>query len=275
MAPPQFSNLGKKTKDLFKKTYDFRNEVKVTSKASGVKLENGGALGKSVNGYTKANWKDQYLGDVEVEAHSSGVAKAQFKLCKVTDGVDLTVAGAACGGVSVEAAYVQDFVSANAQVCHNLNKSTTCVVASAVFGFEGISIGGVVALDASGSPKDYNVGAEYAQKDLIASIVTSKKCEDINISVFHNVCPAMQLGASMAVQPEKSARTYTFGTEYKLDKTTTVKAKATSEGIVGTSVTHNLASPAMKVQLSSEYNVLSDDVFKAQKFGVAVNLGEY
>lgn len=275
MAPPQFKDLGKKAKDLFKKSYDFKNELKVVSKADGVKLENGGVMGKTLVGHTKANWTDQYLGDIEVEAHSCGIAKGQFKLKKVTDGVDVTVAGGACGAVSVEATYVQTNVSATVKADHNLNKGSTGVLACAVLGFDGVSVGGTVSVDASGSPKDYNVGAQYSQKDLTASLVTSNKGDDITMSFFQNYSKSTCLGASMLIKPEDGSRVFSFGTDHQLDCKTAIKAKADSNGVVGTAVSHVLANPAMKFCVSAEFDALGADVCKAQKFGISLNFGDF
>lgn len=275
MAPPSFKDLGKKASDLFKKQYDYKNEFKIVSKADGVKLENGGVLKKSLVGYTKANWTDQYLGDIEVEAHSCGLAKGQFKLKKVADVADIIVAGAACGSVSVEAAASQSNFNAQAKVSHNVNKGSTSVAASAVLGYDNVSVGGSLSLDASGSLKDYNVGAQYAQKDLIAALVTSNKGDDITVSYFQNYSSSTSLGASMLVKPEDGSRLYTLGTEHKLDGSTSVKAKATSGGIVGTSITHILANPAMKVQVSAEFDAAGADITKAQKFGIGLNFGDF
>jgi len=275
MAPPFFKDLGKKASDLFKKQYDYKNEFKVVSKADGVKLENGGVVGKALVGYTKANWTDQYLGDIEVEAHSCGLAKGQFKLKKIADVVDITVAGAACGGVSVEATSSQKNFNAQAQVAHNMNKGSTSLAASAVVGIDNVSVGGKIAMDESGSLKDYNIGAQYAQKDLIAALITSNKGKDITASFYQTYTSATTLGASILVKPEDGSRLYTLGTEHKLDSTTSVKAKATSAGIIGTSITHILANPAMKVQVSAEFDAAGADITKAQKFGIGLNFGDF
>lgn len=275
MAPPIFKDLGKKAADLFKKGYDYKNEIKVVSKADGVKLENGGSLGKELVGTTKANWNDQYLGAIEVEAHSSGLAKGQFKVSKVADLMDVTVAGSACGAISVEAVHAKDFLSATAKVSHNLTKGSTALDASAVLGFDGVSVGGSISLDASGKPKDYNVGAQYTQKDLTAALVTSNKGDDITVSFFQSYTKSTVLGAAMLVKPEDGSRTFTFGTDHKLDAATSIKAKATSVGIVGVAITHVLANPAMKVCVSSEFDVTGSDFTKAKKFGIGLNFGDF
>lgn len=276
MPPPQFKDLGKKAKDLFKKQYDYKNEMKVTSKAGGVKIESVGLSSKSgLVGSSKANWKDEYLGDIEVEAASSGFAKCQFKRSNVTDGVNVTVAGDAAGALSGEATYTQQSMAATAKASYNGNTGSTAVMACATIGFDAVSVGGQVDLDASGSPKDYNLGAEYATKDLVAAVVTSNKADDITVSYFQKLSGSTALGASMLVQPSSGTRLYTLGTDYALDKSTGVKVKATSTGIVGTAITHTLAEPKMKVGVSAEFNAAGDDAFKAQKFGISLAFGEF
>jgi voltage-dependent anion channel protein 2 len=278
MAPPQFKNLGKKTADLFKKQYDYKNELKVVSKSSGAKIESGGYQAKGgLVGYTKANWTDSILGDAEMEIHSSGTAKQQFKLNNITDGVNATFVATGAGAVSVDTTYEQDLVSANFKAAHNLRKSSTALSASAVCGYEGVLVGGNINFDVANlaAPTDYNFGAEYSQKDLTATLVTSNKLEDITASYFQKVSGDVQLGASITVKPETGTRLFTFGTNYVLDKATTIKAKANSSGIVGTSVTHVLAAPKAKVCISAEFDSLASDSLRAQKLGVSVNLGEF
>jgi hypothetical protein len=270
--PAQWKDLGKKTKDLFKKQYDYKNEAKVISNAGGVKLESGGYQGKGFTGYTKANWTDSRLGDIEVEAHSCGVAKGQFKKKGVMDGMDVTVAGGASYDLSVESVYSKDSVAATFKVAHNLNKSATNASLNAVVGIDGVSVGAAVELNAAdpASPTDYNLGAEYAQKDLVASLITSSKGADLTASYYQNVSRDLQLGGSMLIKPDAGSRLFTFGGEYKLDSATTVKAKADSTGTVCTAVTHNLAKPALKLCLSAQFDALGSDPLAAQKFGCGV-----
>lgn len=274
MPSTQFKDLGKKAKDLFKKQYDYKNELKVTSTSSGVKLETTGSKGKdSLCGSTKANFKDDYLGDVEIEVHSSGTAKGQFKLSKIADGADLTVTGAESGEVTAEVVYSQGSIAALLKAVYN-DKGPS-VSAAATVGFDGVTVGGQVDVDAAGAPKDYNLGAEYATKDLTAALVTSGMGNDITVSLFQKLAGGTLLGASLLVKPEKGERTFTFGTDYSLDKATQIKAKADSNGAVGTAVVHTLKDPSMKVAVSAEFNALSDDAFKANKFGISLSFGEF
>lgn len=269
--PIQFKDFGKKAKDLFKKQYDYKNEVKVVSNASGVKVETGGYQAKGLTGYSKVNFTDKTLGDVELEAHSCGVTKGQLKFKNVTDGVDATIAASA-KDLSAETTYNKGSLACQAKVTHGFAKSNTGLAASAVLGVDDVSVGANVNLCCANpnSPKDYNVGAEYAQKDLIASLVTSNQGNDITASYFQKVSDDLVLGSSMLVKPDAGSRLMTFGGEYSLDEATTLKAKADSNGIVGTSITHTLAKPALKFCVSAQFDALSSDVLSAQKLGVSL-----
>jgi len=267
----QFKDLGKKAKDLFKKQYDYKNEVKVINNSSGVKVETGGYQAKALTGYSKVNFSDATLGAVEIELHSCGLTKGQTKFKGVTDGVDVTLAGSA-KDASVEATYVNDSVSVQAKLSRSFKSSSTAIAASAVVGVDGVSVGGSINLDAAdpASPKDYNVGAEYTQKDLTASLVTSNMGQDITASYFQKVSGDLTLGSSMVVKPDAGSRLFTFGGAYTLDKATSLKAKADSNGIVGTSVTHSLSGNFMKMVVSAQFDALSSDVLSAQKLGVSL-----
>jgi len=274
-VPPQFSNLGKRTKDLFKKQYDYKNEVKVISKAdNSVVVESGGYYqAKGLAGYSKVNWTDKSLGAFEVEAHSSGEYKGKLVTNKY-EGVGVTLEGAPAG-LSVEAAYSKDAFAASAKVTHNIDKGDTNVNVGAVIGFDGISVGGNCDFNAANasSPTDYNIGAECSQKDLVGTIVTSNKLIDITASYFQTISPRLVLGSSLTVKPE--SRIFVTGGEYSLDKFTTFKFKGDSVGVVGTAVTHTLTSPAAKVAVSAQFDTQSSNPFSPQKFGVSVSFGDF
>lgn len=280
-VPPQFKDLGKKASDLFKKSYDFKNEVKVINKAANsVKLESGGYQAKSLTGYCKANWTDDSLGDFELEAHSSGSTRAKL-VCKKVSDVGITIEGNAEGKLTLEASTslspMSTAVAVSAKVSHNLEKQSTGILASAVLGQDGVSVGLNCDLDVANPsvPRDYNVGAQYSQKDLTATIVTSNQGNDITASYFQNICKDLCLGSSMCVKPDSGSRTFVFGGEYVMDKQTTLKFKTDSNGIVGTAVSHVLANPSCKVNASAQFDSLSSDLFAPQKFGLSVSFGDF
>jgi len=274
-VPPQFINLGKRTKDLFKKQYDYKNEVKVISKAeNGVVVESGGYYqAKGLAGYSKVNWTDKSIGAFEVEAHSSGEYKGKLVTNKY-EGVGVTLEGAPAA-LSVEAAYAKDAFAASAKVTHAIEKGDTTVNVGAVVGFDGISVGGNVDFNAANpsSPTDYNIGAECAQKDLVGTIVTSNKLIDITASYFQTISSRLVLGSSLLVKPE--SRIFVTGGEYSLDKFTTLKFKGDSVGVVGTAVIHTLTNPAAKVGVSAQFDTQSSNPFSPQKFGLSLSFGDF
>jgi hypothetical protein len=282
MGPPQFKDLGKKAKDLFKKQYDFKNEVKVFNKgADSIKIESGGYQGKALAGYTKANWTDKSLGAFEVELHSTGSDRAKL-VCNKFGNVGVSVEGSTSGALTLDASTNANVAGAAvalaAVVKHNYNKGSTAINASAVFGDNnGVSVGANCDIDASNltSPTDYNVGCEFTQKDLTATLVTSNQGNDIHCSYFQNVCSSLVLGSSLVVKPDSGSRLFTFGGEYNMDKATTLKFKTDSNGIVGTALTHTLADPSCKVQASAQFDSLSADIFAPQKFGLSLSFGDF
>lgn len=276
-APPKFADFGKKAKDLFKKEYDFKNEVKVVNKTKGgVKLESGGYQGKAVDGFTKATWKDDTVGEIEIEAHTCGEVKGQVKLPSFIDGASSTLNADSKGNISLDTHYHQDFYLLTAKVSHALSKSNTCIDASASLGFEGVSVGGSLCLDAAdlGSPKDFNVGAQYAHGDLLASLVTANQGADITASYFQKVSKELSLGSSVAIKPESGNRLFTFGYEFGLDDNTKIKKKFDSNGIIAASITHKLKDLGLTCCVSSQYDAFGSDMLVAQKFGFGITFGD-
>lgn len=271
-VPPQFGDLGKKCKDLFKRQYDFKNEVKVIRKAGGVKVESGGYHGKALVGYTKANFKLQDVGDVEVEVHSNAEAKGSIK--RKQNGVSFNLNSNFSDKVALDGSYSQESIAVKAEVSHVFSKAQTSVCASASVGVDGVSVGGQLSVDQTGSPKDYNLAAEYSQSDLIASLVTSNKCLDTTASYYQKVSKDLVIGSSMLVKDDQS-RLFTFGGDYVLDKDTTLRAKADSKGIVSTAISHTLSDPSLKFAVSAQFDAFGSDVLVAQKFGVSMSFGEF
>jgi len=278
--PPKFADFGKKTKDLFKKTYEFKKELKVINKANnGITIETWGAYDKNaLTGFTKAKWADKAYGEFEVEANSASEVKGKVVTKKVSD-VGVTVEGnsnSKATNVSAEATYTKGEFLVTGKANHALGKDTT-LSASGAWGRNGIAVGGHVNFNAKdvSAPTDFNIGAECAQKDLTVTVVTSEKLSDITVSYFQTLKNGLQLGSSLDVKPDSSSRLFTFGGEYDVDKVTKLKFKADSTGLVASSVTHTLADPAVKLQVAAEFNTQAADVFAPQKLGFSVSLGDF
>jgi len=280
--PPKFCDLGKKTKDLFKKTYDFKNELKVISKTEqGYTFETTGFHVKGIAGNSKVSWTDKTLGAFELEANSKGECKGKLVSKKKSDvGVTIeTSCNEKTTTASAEAAYAKDSLSATVKGNYKLTggNAATTVNAAAVMAHDGVAVGGSVEFNTNNpsTPTDFNIGAECVQKDLTVTVVTSDQLNDITFSYFQTVNDKLNLGANLCVKPDQGQRLFTFGGEYGLDKFTSFKFKADSAGIVGTTATHSISNPAVKVQASAEFNTQGSDVFAPQKYGLSLCFGDF
>lgn len=278
-VPPQFKDFGKKVSDLLKKGYDFKNEFKVVNKSSNVTIETSASHNKNLAGNCKITHTDKSLGGTcEVNVSSAGSASdtnAKLTFDKLIPSGKLSVSGNAAPSATVETTYAKDFFAGTFNLSSNLAGKHSAN-ASGALGFDNVAVGGAAAFCCtSGTVKNYNVGAEYSAKDLTASMVTSNKTEDITTSFFQKLSSSFAVGTRLNIEGEAGSRTLAVGSDYVLDKSTNVKTSFDSNGIVNVNVCHILANPAAKVNVAAQFDALSSDVFKANKFGIGVTVGDF
>jgi len=297
-VPPTFTNLGKATSDLFKKKFDEKKDlgkivVKTVNKtASGLVLTSGGDFDSKNNltGNIKAVWKKDTFGDVTGELSTAGPAKIEVKMKKLAKGLTLTVVGdtapafAKAGGkfstptVKLTADYSQDFFTGTAQVESALNSSTNLLVGSAVIGFEGLSVGGEVKFDTAAitDVEDYNVGAEYAGADYLATLKTAKQGEDLTAQYNHKVNADLILGAQFVTKLDGSdKRSAALVEEYKVDANTTFKARADTNKVAAFAIEHRLPKVPLQVGLSASYELTAFKATAPKDFGLALVFNDY
>lgn len=281
MPALQFSKLGKSVGDLFKKEYDYQYQVATKNKAGAVAVESG-AFGKSggLNGYGKLTYTDKSFGKVEMEMRTNDKpdkTNVKVTLDKLSDGLEVVLAGDAASSASVEASYSQDFFSSNVKLSSAGGQQSASV--SGLISSDGLSVGGNLSFDlgAEGSPtlKDYNVGSEYSEKDFTLSLVTKSQGEEIHASYFQRMNKDTQIGCTFSHNPDGDKRTLTFGGQRQLDASTTVKSMANTDGALAVAVVHQLGNPAFSVGVSSKFNALSKDPLVAQAFGVSLKFGDF
>lgn len=280
-VPPQFKDFGKKVNDLLKKQFDFKNEIKTINKSSnGVSIETSANQGKDgLAGACKINHKDKELGG-EVEfnvstAGNAGATNAKITFDKLIPSGKLSISGNANPSASVEATYAKDFFAGTLNASSNFSGKQG-LNATGALGFDGVAVGGTASCClASGTVKDYNFGAEYSQKDLTASLVTSNKGDDITTSFFQKLSNSFSIGTRLNIEGEAGTRTLAVGSQYQLDGATTVKNSLDSNGICNVAVTHVLTNPALKLNVAGQFDVLSSDCLKANKMGVCITMGDF
>jgi len=299
-VPALYENLGKASADLFKKKFDYKNQVQLKNKsATGVTFTSTGEVSdKGVSGSVNLKYKEK-RGEVDTELTTCGKAKAEFKTKNLAPGVVLTVkgesnpkrdgalagkAGAKAPAVKATVDYTQEFFAGSVAVDTSLF-DYTLVTASGVIGYDGLSVGGELKVDANtrSELEDYNVAAQYQQKDMIATVKTESKAERLTLSYYQDVSSQQAVGAQLAWALDGSDdRKLQLGTAYKVDDVTSFKVKgaaafkaAGTEGEVAGVIEHRLRNPSLLFALSSSYKVANAKSFSPDKFGVALTFGDF
>jgi hypothetical protein len=270
MPVPQFKKIGSSCADLLKKKFDFDNELKVITNADGLKLEVTGsdAGGKGLAGHAVVTYKDKSFGELEAKLHTSDKAKdttVKLKLNQLNKGTDVTLNTDSDLNANVEVNHVQDNVAASATL------SLGGVNASLCIGSDGYTIGGSAVTDASHALKDYNVGVQYAAKDLTLAVTTAKSMNNVNVSFWNRYCGGIQWGAAMQLHP--SVGGMTLGAEKVVDKSTILKIKGGTDYKVSTAVEHRLEN-LFKINLAAAFDT-SKGNFNATNFGIGLTFGDY
>jgi len=278
--PIQFADLGKKTKDLLSKKYDYKTEFKAVTKSpeNHVKIEAGGS-GRAVQGWMKVFYKNKDFGKLEVEVHSNAEVgdKAKLKLNKLVDNVSLTLSASSLATVGLEATFKKDKVAANLELLH-CEKSTNAGLSGTV-SMGDVTVGGCVDVEApSGNVvlKDYNAGAEFRYKKFTAAVKTANLRNEITLSVFHKLAKHLHWGGAVVVRPNEGfAPNLTVGVSYGLSKAVSVKAKADSGGALAVALEHRLENPRFKFNVAAEYDCSKACGQPARQFGVSLVYGDY
>jgi len=252
--------------------------VKIVNKsACGVNVESSANYGQAIVGNCKITHSDKELGGgVEVNVSSAGAAgdtNAKLTFDKLIPSGKLSVSGNAQPSMNVEATYAKDFFAGTLKFGTNF-AGKKGIDASGAIGYDNVAVGGAVSMCCSGTVKDFNVGAEWSEKDVTASLITSNKGEDITTSFFQKISNGFSVGTKLTIESE-GARTLCVGSDYALDSNTLWKNSLDSKGIVNVAVSHTLANPACKINVAGQFDALSSDILKANKMGVGISLGDF
>jgi len=288
-VPPFFTKYGQFSKDTLNKKFEYKHKLStIASHRNGLRLESGAILqdGGSVVGYVKSRFPQTDYGTLTAELYSDAASEsnATFVARGLPTGVALsaTVSSrdkdkAFKGPVdSVEATYRAEYVAASVKGKSDL--STHKVDASLSVGTMGISVGGMVSVDASNGADvtEVNAGVEYEQDDYIASIYTEANQSRVTAAYFQRLTPSHVLAATFSQDVQtRSDRRLSVGNEYRIDTNTTVKSRVEiPTGDVSTHVEHRLSNPLMLLGISSSFNLKSQKI-AADKVGVSFSFGEF
>jgi len=141
-------------------------------------------------------------------------------------------------------------------------------------GGTGVSVAGQTKVGLTGGELlEYNVGAEYGHGPSTFTLSTAKKFESLIASYFVKAVPSVDLGVTVDASLPTGVGTLAVGSEYRLDRDTTLKVKADTDRLVSTSVEHRLFNPMLRMGVASEIDVKSG--LEANRFGLSLTLGDF
>lgn len=297
--PTQFGSFGKDAKDLFKKQFEFENQVVYKSNSpyaieTRVVAANDAPLRGVFKSTIPVKSLGQFDGTFESEFHTVAdrESKTSYKFTKLAKNLTVKLGLTAIkpevkgetpdfpeGFATVEAEYGQDYVAGSVAVRTNAQKTLADVVLA--LGYDNLSVGGKVTVDTASkqAPTDYNFGAQYKGVGYVATAVTEKKRTALTLSYSQYVSRAKQIGVSATFGLVKPTRTLTFGSDFAVDIDTQARAyvkidSTRDSSSVGLAVTHRLLNPSVLVGVATEYTVTPSSVANA-KMGVSLTLGDF
>jgi hypothetical protein len=288
-VPPFFTKYGQFTKDALNKKFEYKHKVTtIASHRNGLRLESGAILQDSGSalGFVKTRFPSFDYGTVSAEVYTdaSEVSKVDFVAKGLPIGMTLAATASSKdkdksfhGPVeTVEATYRREYVAAS--VKGKSDMSTHKVDASLSLGTAGVSVGGLVSVDASNGADvtEANVGVEYEQDDYLASMYTERNLTYVTAAYFQRLTPSHVLAATFSYNLHtRQDRKLTVGNEYRLDADTNIKTRVEiPTGDVSTYVEHRLANPRVLLGVASQFNLKSQKI-AMDKVGISATLGEF
>jgi len=270
--PSLFEKIGKATKDLFNEDYSLKNQLKISQKASnGTSLQatattNGAGLKSELKTTIKAS------DVVSVETKIDCCNKVSFKI----DYTELQNVKVVCntslpgvGSGDIEATWT----SGGTQVMSNVGLSLApkfVLSASNTTYMQGLTAGAELGYDAGkGAMTKLGVGALYKTGDLTYIGKLEDKLDTLKASVLHQKSDTFTWAAEYLKKMSKGETTMTLGSSFKVDDTSSVKAKLDNHGIV-TALYKLEIKKGTTFACSAELNSL--DLQRAPKLGFNVTL---
>lgn len=261
MAPPTFSNLGKKAKDLFGKQFDYSSSVNIKNNAEPLGVDLDIAPGHIKSSFT---FKDAMVGKVEAEVDSAGkfsveathkdafglVPGCELKINPVKQSLSFTTL--CCGFALTGSANTKQVVEVSGVLnAADLSCPNTNVGASAKVDFT-----------KSDPLVDYNASVEYSANNFILGVKTSNSLSKLTWSAFRRLSPSTVMGVDVVTNTsfdkEKALR---VGMESKFDDDLTIKGKIdVNTGTVSTSISHNLPAFHCRAVVASQLNLFADEL---------------
>jgi len=289
--PITYKKIGKTVKDLLSKTFDYDYTLDTKNKSKdGITMSSGFAMEGSnvLSGTAKMEYVDPAFGDVEVNMKVNGKKEdentsltAKFK--KLSPGLEVSLSCNVIPEVSLTADYTKDAVAVQAALKSDMKLEKSKLSANGTFTQKnfGIGLSGVVDLKKQQSGDyqpsyDYNLGLQYTTKPHTVSLVTAKQCRTATLGYHVAVQDDLDVGVQAWTKniPDFSEYGGTIGLNYKVNPTTSLKAKVDTSQTLSYSITHKLSNPPLKVNFAHALKPFGGD-FTATNWGFGLTLGDY
>lgn len=264
MAPPKFGDISKSVKDLFGDDFN-AGKVSLTlkSKASGgVNLKVKGA---------KSNGKGDVNGSLEsTYTNSSGVSFKEVWSTKNEVTTEVSVKNALAKGTKLVGevsfspkagikghTFKADY-GAPAFYVDSKIVDFKSLTAGGVFSFQKFLVGAQSSFNEKGF-KGYSAAVSYVDSDIIVSSSLNSG-NSVEGSIFHSPLANVDAGVRFSYNRGSNDTTFEVAGAYKLDSTTSVKAKINKDLAVGLAYTQTLRK-GVKLGLSADIKAaqLSED----------------
>jgi len=258
-VPPSFGDLGKSTKDLFEKEFDF-SKVKLCVKTktdSGVEFETNGShdTEKSrTTGSFKSKFRFPKQGIVFTETWntSSELNTELVYDCSYLEGLKVTlssvfVPSSGSKSAKLKAGYKREYLNVDADV--DLQMTGPIFRGSSVFMYNGWYGGFQLGYDTNTAKLvNNNVAVGYQGQDFTvhASVANLADCKS---TVYHKVNDDTQVGLSSTYNVQTNNVALGLVGQYEMNDHSLLKAKVNNQGQIGMSYTKSLRS-GVKLNLS-------------------------
>ena len=270
---------GKLCSDLLSKDYKVgKTTVEVKSKTpSGVTFTpTATKTGESVAGTLKAAYGILPWLDSEATFGTDGSVELSLEAADlVTKGLVLTAecerAAPGKPGLLASANVIAEYKSEllSCKTSYDLLKADLLASASTMYNALALGIDGAYS---KGAVQKYAAACQFVQPDFTVAAKMNDKGgkQTLSCSYYHKVSSEMQLGVAIDKPLSKPDVRIEFGTAYKLDKDTTVKAKVDSDGVLCTSYKQKI-SPLTTMTLAAQVDTVNLGDNK-HKFGLQLNI---
>ncbi|CAL0299011.1 unnamed protein product [Lupinus luteus] len=271
-GPGQYSDIGKKARDLLFKDYNSDQKFTITTYSpTGVSITSSGTRkgdlfvadvntqlkNKNITTDIKVDTNSNVFTTVTVNEPAPGLkAIFNFKVPDQSSG-------------KVELQYLHDYAGIRTSVGLTANP---VVNFSGAVGSNTLALGADVSFDTKiGELKTLNAGLNFTKDDLVASLTVNDKGDALNASYFHLVSPLTNtaVGAEVTHRFSTNENTLTLGTQHALDPLTTVKARVNNFGKANALIQHEWR-PKSFFTISGEVDTKA--IEKSAKVGLSLAL---